>query len=129
MARQRVFLASSRLMLTALLAACACAGTVAAQTPPPFTAQTAPPPPPNAAPPPLPDTITDPDLEPKVTIIRRDGQTIEEVRIAGQLRYVKVTPPHGVPYYLVPSADGQRFSRRDLFGPALSVPMWELFSW
>jgi hypothetical protein len=40
-------------------------------------------------PPPPPEFIGDPDLEPQVTIIRRDEQVVEEVRIKGELRYVR----------------------------------------
>ena len=47
-----------------------------------------------------------PELEPQVTIIRRDNETREEVRVNGQLRYIKVTPRFGLPYYLVPSGTG-----------------------
>ena len=45
----------------------------------------------------------DPELEPQVTIIRKeDRDAVEEVRVNGELRYVKVTPHYGRPYYLVP---------------------------
>ncbi|HEX6137340.1 MAG TPA: DUF2782 domain-containing protein, partial [Casimicrobiaceae bacterium] len=43
-------------------------------------------------PPPPPDLATDTDLEPQVTIVRREDQVVEEVRIKGELRYVRVTP-------------------------------------
>lgn len=94
-------------------------------------AQQAPPPPPLPAeggvpPPPL---VTDPDLEPQVTIIRRDTETVEEVRIGGDLKFVKVTPRHGVPYYLVPDPNGNQFIRRDSLDISIRVPMWVLFSW
>src|SRR5664279_3886988 len=85
----------------------------------------APPPmPANAAPPPLPAAV-DPspqadvpppaagvpspreeyrggtDDEPQVTTIRKDTETVEEVRVCGVLQYVRVTPRRGRPYYLV----------------------------
>lgn len=78
---------------------------------------------------PAPYVAQDPDLEPQVTIIRREGETREEVRVGGQLRFIRVTPPHGRPYYLVPQADGTSFIRRSSLDPQLSVPMWMLFSW
>ena len=94
--------------------------------PPPLPpASTVPPPPP----PPAAAVAGDPELEPQVTIIRRDTETVEEVRVGGELRYVKVTPRVGPPYYLVPRSPGgplQRFNSLD-FG--LSTPMWLLFSW
>lgn len=102
-------------------------------TPPPLPpeSQAAPPPrtePYTPGPPPAADVTPDAD-EPQVTIIRRETQTIEEVRVGGELRYIRVTPRFGVPYFLVPTANGQAFIRRDSLGPALSVPMWQLFSW
>ena len=71
----------------------------------------------------------DADLEPQVTIIRRDAETLEEVRIGGELRFVRVTPRHGRPYYLVPDANGNQFIRRDSLDTSVKVPMWVLFSW
>ena len=114
-----------------------CAAAFAQPVPPP------PPPPPNApptytkppdsvpTPPPMPDAAapSDPDLEPQVTIIRRETETIEEVRVAGELRYVRVTPRWGRPYYLTPMGPGRAFQRVDSLPSGLSVPMWQLFSW
>jgi len=95
-------------------------------------AQPVPPPPPlpaEAAVPPPPPLVTDPDLEPQVTIIRRDTETLEEVRIGGDLKFVKVTPRTGVPYYLVPDPNGQQFIRRDSLDISIKVPLWVLLSW
>jgi len=123
-------------------AALALAGGVFAQTPiapPPLPANIAPPPLPPAAEPVPPPAAGSPtpleeyrggtDDEPQVTIIRRDTETVEEVRVGGVLRYVRVTPRIGRPYYLVPSSNGQNFTRQDSLGSGLSVPMWLLFSW
>lgn len=94
------------------------------------SAQPAPPPPPlpadNAAAAPF---AGDPALEPQITIIRRDGELVEEARIGGELRYVRVTPRHGVPYFLVPDGSGAQFIRRERLDTALKVPMWTLLSW
>jgi hypothetical protein len=105
-----------------------------AQSPPP-----APPPPPippaNAAytpsvtPPPPPDVATDPELEPQITIIRREDQVVEEVRVKGELQYLRVTPRYGRPYFLIPDPNGYTFIRRDNLDIPLKVPMWVLFSW
>lgn len=95
-------------------------------------AQPAPPPPPlpvEGAVPPPPPLVTDPELEPQVTIIRRDTETLEEVRIGGELKFVKVTPRTGVPYYLVPDPNGQQFIRRDSLDISIKVPLWVLLSW
>jgi len=89
--------------------------------PPPPTASTTPPPPP-------PDLASDTDLEPQVTIIRREGEVVEEVRVQGELRFVKVTPRNGRPYYLIPDGNGNTFLRRDSLDISLKVPMWVLFS-
>ena len=124
-------------------AAAALAGGVHAQTPtsrPPMPANVAPPPLPDvrtpaspseaaAAPQPLEEYRGGTDEEPQVTIIRKDTETVEEVRVGGMLRYVRVTPRIGRPYYLVPSSNGQNFTRQDSLGSGLSVPMWLLFSW
>ncbi len=49
--------------------------------------------------------------------------------MGGELKFVKVTPRHGVPYYLVPQGSGGTFIRRNSLDPSLSVPLWVLFSW
>jgi hypothetical protein len=105
------------LLFAALLAAAAQAH---AQTPPAPTFDPTPPPPP--------DLSGDQDLEPQVTIVRRDNDTVEEVRVRGELRYVRVTPRGGRPYYLIPDGNGNTYIRRDSLDPALKVPMWVLFS-
>ena len=51
------------------------------------------------------------------------------MRIGGELKFVKVTPRHGVPYYLIPQQRRQTFIRRNSLDTSLSVPMWVLFSW
>ncbi|MBL8397922.1 MAG: DUF2782 domain-containing protein [Candidatus Accumulibacter sp.] len=78
-----------------------------------------PPPPPEMAP-------FDAALEPEVTIRKRDGETVEEHRVKGKLYMIKVTPEHGVPYYLIDRSGDGVFSRmEDAPGaPTLSVPMW-----
>jgi len=94
-------------------------------------AQPVPPPklPPPTVPPPLPDVASDPELEPQVTIIRRETETVEEVRINGELRYIRVTPLAGRSYFLVPDLNGQTYIRYDSLPSGLKVPMWLLFSW
>jgi len=82
---------------------------------------------PQPPPPPL-DVAGDPELEPQVTIIRRDDQVVEEVRVKGELRYVRVTPRHGRPYFLIPDVNGATFIRRESLDSSLKVPMWVLFS-
>ncbi len=94
-------------------------------------AQPAPPPPPlpaEGAAPPAP-FAGDPALETEVTIVRRENETVEEVRIGGELRYMRVTPLHGRPYFLVQDPNGGQFIRRYSLDTAVKVPMWLLLSW
>jgi hypothetical protein len=41
---------------------------------------------------------------------------------------IKVTPPHGVPYYLVDHEGNGVMARQDVM-PTLAVPMWVIKSW
>jgi len=110
------------------LAVAFAAGTAAAQpapAPPPLPPEGATGTAPVEPPPFTPETSG----EPQVTIIRRDGETVEEVRIGGNLKFVRVTPRHGRPYYLVPDPNGNQFIRRDSIDSGLKVPLWVLFSW
>jgi hypothetical protein len=80
-------------------------------------------------PPPPPPGISEDLFEPEVTIIQRGEDTVEEFRFRGRLYMVKVTPPHGVPYYLVDQrGDGVMVPHTDA-SPTLSVPMWVIRSW
>ncbi|MEO8302856.1 MAG: DUF2782 domain-containing protein [Betaproteobacteria bacterium] len=82
---------------------------------------------PDTAPPP-PGIAGDPELEPQVTVTRKEGETVEEARVNGRLVWIKVTPRHGTPYFLVPDAVSGVLLRRDGFDPGLRVPLWVLFS-
>lgn len=68
----------------------------------------------------------DPSLEPQVTIIKRGQDTVEEYRIGGKLYMVKVTPPHGVPYYLIDHKGDGQFTRQDHLDSGVRVPQWVL---
>jgi len=102
----------------------AAAGVALAQT-------AAPPPPPNLEPlpeiPPPPELSGEVDLEQQITIRRNERETVEEARINGQLKWIKVTPRHGRSYFLIPDAAGATFVRRDSLDSGLKVPMWLLF--
>jgi hypothetical protein len=67
-------------------------------------------------------------LEPQVTIQRRGTDTIEEFRIRGRLYMVKVTPAHGVPYYLIDEGGRGDFTRRDTYDTGTRPPMWVIHS-
>ncbi len=94
--------------------------------PPPMPPPDAPPSAGAPVPPPPPDYTGDPDLEPQVTIIKRDDQVVEEVRVKGELRYVRVTPRHGRSYFLIPDGSGNAFIRRDSLDIQTKPPMWVL---
>lgn len=81
-------------------------------------------------PPELPDPLeSGENIEPVVTIIRKDDATIEEYRVNGNLYMVKVTPFVGPSYYLIDNnGDGQLNSRRHELDNVV-VPTWVLFRW
>jgi hypothetical protein len=93
-------------------------------------AQGAAPPPPQLEPlpeiPPPPELAGDPELGPQVTITRKEGETVEEARVNGRLVWIKVTPRHGRPYFLVPDSGSAMFVRRDSLDSGLKVPLWLL---
>jgi hypothetical protein len=102
-----------RIGLVMLLATTLCAVALAQPAPPPPPPPGAPPTytkPPEGVPlpPPIPDATTDPELEPQVTIIRKETETQEEVRVNGELRYVKVTPKYGCRITSCPRATDRR---------------------
>jgi hypothetical protein len=74
-------------------------------------------------PPPAIDSQEAPD-EPQVTITRQTEQTIEEFRAGGKLYMIKVTPKHGVPYYLVDDRGDGKFARQEGLDSGLRVPRW-----
>lgn len=65
--------------------------------------------------------------EPQITITQKGEDKIEEYRIRGQLYMIKVTPPHGRPYYLVDPRGNGQMVRYDDLSPNLLVPLWVLF--
>jgi Protein of unknown function (DUF2782) len=81
-------------------------------------------------PPELPDPLeTGENIEPVVTIIRKEDAVIEEYRVNGQLYMVKVTPAIGPVYYLKDMdgngvMDATRYELEDM-----AVPQWVLFTW
>ncbi len=90
-------------------------------------AQSTPPPglEPLPEPPPPPPGLEDDDVaEPEVTIQQRGEDTVEEYRLNGQLYMIRVTPAHGVPYYLLDPTGAGNFARQDGLGGNVSPPMW-----
>ena len=80
-------------------------------------------------PPPPPPGMQDEVEEPQVTITRRGEDQVEEYRINGKLYMVRITPPHGVPYYLVDPAGQGNFVPSDGVGRPMAVPSWVIKSW
>lgn len=73
-----------------------------------------------------PNTAEDAALEPQITIRKKGKESIEEYRINGELYMMKVTPEHGVPYYLhKEDSDGAWVNVGP--NPPLSVPKWIIF--
>jgi hypothetical protein len=67
------------------------------------------------------------DLEPQITIVQRGADKVEEFRLQGRLYMLKITPSHGVPYYLIDEIGEGRYTRYDNLGADFRVPMWVLF--
>jgi hypothetical protein len=69
------------------------------------------------------DNLSD---EPQITIIKKKGETVEEYRINGQLYMLKVTPEHGIPYYMHKEDQNGGWL---MDGPTqpLSIPKWTIF--
>lgn len=79
-------------------------------------------------PPPPPGYEPDPALEPQVTILKRGADVVEEYRLNGRLYMIKVTPPHGRPYYLIDHRGDGNFVRQDHYDSGIRPPMWVIFS-
>ncbi|WP_227105304.1 DUF2782 domain-containing protein [Chromobacterium rhizoryzae] len=94
----------------------------------PLTAAWADTPPPAKTPVPPPPTISEQNAataEPEVRIIQKGEEKIEEYRLNGHLYMVKVTPSHGVPYYLMDDNGSGTMKQID---PAnrIIIPRWVL---
>jgi len=90
-----------------------------ARKPPPDNLEPLPPPPPFEA-----ASNDAADTEPEVTITRETEQTVEEYRANGRLYMIKITPKHGVPYYLVDDLGDGKFVRQESLDSGLRVPRW-----
>lgn len=68
--------------------------------------------------------------KPEVRIIHEKDKTVEEYRVGGVLRYIKIIPRHGKPYYLV-DKDGDGIPET-YYGPFSGPPpinQWLLLKW
>ena len=94
---------------------------LAAQQPPKLEPLPEPPPPP-------PGLALDPALEPQVSITKRGEDKVEEFRVNGQLYALRVTPPHGISYWLMDATGDGTMMRRDSLDTGLRVPQWVIHS-
>jgi hypothetical protein len=68
-------------------------------------------------------------VEPDVTIVETETETIYEYRVRGKLYMVKIQPQIGPPYYLLDTnGDGTLDVREDRVWNN-AIPQWVLFSW
>lgn len=67
--------------------------------------------------------------QPEVRIIRKKDTVIEEYRVNGRVRFIKITPRTGLPYYMVDTdGDGILETREnDLDNPPIN--QWILLEW
>jgi len=93
------------------------AGASAQQPPPKLEPLPEPPPPP---------VIRDGADEPRVRIAPQEGDRVEEVREGGRVVMLKVTPPNGIPYYLMDVTGNGTLTRRETLDPGVRVPMWPI---
>ncbi len=75
-------------------------------------------------PPPPPMEADDAVDEPQVNITKDAAQTVEEYRANGRLYMIKITPKHGVPYYLVDDRGDGKFARQESLDSGFRVPRW-----
>lgn len=67
--------------------------------------------------------------QPEVRIIRKKDTVIEEYRVNGRLRFVKITPSVGSPYYMVDTdGDGVLETKEDDFSNP-PINQWLLLEW
>ena len=81
---------------------------------------------------PLPEPPPPPPMsieEPAVRIPLQEGDKVEELRQGGRVVMLKVTPPHGKPYYLVDTTGNGNWMRRDSLDDGVRVPMWPIHTW
>jgi len=66
----------------------------------------------------------------RITVHNSPALTVEEYRVNGQLRQIKVRP-RGRPAYVLPdfNSDGSLDTRSDDFSTPLSIPHWTLSRW
>ncbi len=82
-------------------------------------------------PPALPEPVRSGEvLEPDVTIVHGQKETVYEYRVNGELRAIKVVPDGAPAYYLVDGdGDGALDTQRHALAPDFLINTWVLFQW
>lgn len=112
-----------RILLAATLIAFALptVGQSGARPRPPGTMPLDEPPPPPAM------VLTDPALEPQVSIRTEDESQVQEYRVKGKLFMVRVTPKNGRPYIMIDhKGDGTFMKQDNTLDSGVHVPQWVL---
>ena len=79
--------------------------------------------------PPEPDLMEELE-EAEVTIVQQEDRIIEEYRLDGHLRAIRVIPAKGRPYFLIDTdGDGNFDRRRFALSDDILVPGWIVHSW
>jgi hypothetical protein len=68
------------------------------------------------------------DAQPDIVIKKKGEDKVEEYSVHGQVYMVKVTPPHGIPYYLVRKSVDGGWSRMEGPGDHIAIPQWVIFT-
>jgi len=95
------------------------AGALAQQPPPKLEPLPEPPPPP---------LVRDGADEPRVRIAPQEGDRVEEIRDGARTVMLKVTPPGGIPYYLIDLTGDGNLTQREPLDPGVRVPMWTIMT-
>ena len=77
-------------------------------------------------PPPAPGLSNTDAGEPRVNIPVQKEDKVEEVRENGRVVMMRITPPGGVPYYLMDNTGNGNWIRRDSLDAGVRVPMWTI---
>ncbi len=79
------------------------------------------------APPPMAPGLSDSDdAGGRVNIPVQKEDKVEELRQDGRVMMMKVTPPNGIPYYLMDINGTGHWMRRDSLDDGVRVPMWTI---
>ncbi len=70
------------------------------------------------------------EMEPDITITRKDKKTVQEYRRGGRLYMIKVIPDIGPPYYFIDDdGDGYLDARGNDLDKGSRVNMWKILEW